>query len=164
MTRGRALNFSVEQDGDLPGLGRKRLGQVAEDFCSFGIQRKRHAVTLLVKVGIGALDVFAGEFRPPLNEQLELLLLSFDAVLVSLYHVPGRHDFLAGLDAGDAVAAAGNRGQLELGHALQFGLGRFDLLGVQSGDLHQDAFAPLWRDYRFAHPIGVTRFLITSTA
>src|SRR4030095_10151224 len=127
---GRAFPIAIKQNGDLSARRSERLRQVAEDFRSFGIQRERYTVSLLVKVSVGTFEVFTGELRTPLNEQLELLVLPFDTILVGFYHVVWRHDFLATFNACDPVPSAGNRGQLELGNTLQFALGCLDLAGI----------------------------------
>ena len=55
-------------------------------------------------------------------------------------------------------AATGNRGELELRHALQFAFVVSICFGVQPWDLHEDALAALRRDDRFAHAVSVHAF------
>ena len=133
------MHLPIKHDGKLAAGRGQRLREVAENLCPFRIQRERNAVPLLVEVCVSALDVFAGEFGPPLDEELELLFLAFDPILIRLQDVAWRHDLFACFNARDTVLAAGYSGQLEFRHALQFSLRGLDLLGVQPRDLHKNA-------------------------
>ena len=74
----RALHLPIKHDGKLAAGRGQRLRQVAENLCPFRIQRERNAVPLLVEICVSALDMFTGEFGPPFDEELELVLLTLD--------------------------------------------------------------------------------------
>ena len=86
------------------------------------------------------------ELRPTLNEELKFDIFAFDRIFVALDDVARRHDFLARLDPGNLFVSSGDSSELKLRYPLQFSLGRFDLLGVKTRNLHENAVVALRRN------------------
>ena len=127
-------------------------GEIAEHFRAFAVEAHGHAVTLVVVERIGRGHAVAGQIGALFDQELHGLFLALDDVLVFFDHVARRQHRLAGVDLReDRVALRMNKGELQLGHALELFLGLRELLRVEPGNLHEDAVAALRGDDRFAH-------------
>ena len=122
-----------------------------KEVCAFAIQLEGNAPALLV-IGRESLShTVAEKIRAYFHQELFFNRSFFTRVCLRFDSVARRHQVCAFSDLCNQPITLGmNKAEFQLRYLRQLLPRRHNLFRIESGDLHKNAVATLWRDDRFA--------------